>query len=439
MSRYPPVRVPEVADNRPSNGLPPAVPPKPPPSPSSTYISTATSTASDRIPSEPMGRQQILTNKTPSSTSQPVSHSQFHPKQQQHDHKHTVQQQQKINQISAPAIETKNDESLQTQAERVFCVEDDDQLTVPQLMISGGLAGITEHVAMFPIDTIKTRMQSYVAIRDVSNTSMLKTTRTIVSTEGFPALWRGVPAVALSSGPAHALYFATYELVTQFLSSQTFFKSNNTLSGSSGSNKNTVNPLVTSIAGGCATIVGDGVMTPLDVVKQRMQLSSKARYTSTFECTRQVYANHGLRAFYAGYKATLLMNIPFTAVYFTGYETVKRALLDWRHIDGDAHFSASSHCVAGACAGAAAAAITNPLDVVKTRLQTQGEVGARRYRGLVDALRSIRVEEGIPGLFRGVRARVLFHMPAAAVCWTTYEFCKHVLRRVGPSPTTSTN
>lgn len=272
-------------------------------------------------------------------------------------------------------------------------------------------------MAMYPVDTIKTRMQSYVAVRDFANLGMFNATRSIVAAEGIRALWRGVGAVALSAGPAHALYFATYEGVRHRLAPES-------------AKDGLVHPVATAMAGVCATIAGDGIMTPMDVVKQRMQLAANGTYSSVMECARRVYANHGLRAFYAGYGATLVMNVPFTAVYFSGYETAKKMILDWRRKD-EHEFSAASHCAAGALAGALAAASTNPLDVVKTRLQTQGEVGARRYRGLLDALRSIRVEEGLSGLMRGVRPRVLFHMPAAAVCWTTYEFCKHVMSKTG--------
>lgn len=282
---------------------------------------------------------------------------------------------------------------------------------------------------MYPIDTVKTRMQSYVAIRD--HASVFHTARTIVSTEGLSALWRGVSAVALSAGPAHAFYFATYEYVRAFLT-RSFQNQTPNLSPdtSSHSQSSHVNPVATALAGACATVVNDGIMTPLDVVKQRMQITSRAGggYSSVWQCMRNVYVHHGVAAFFAGYKATLLMNVPFTATYFTGYELTKRLILDFRHID-DNQFSASSHCIAGAFAGAVASAATNPLDVVKTRLQTQGEVGARRYRGLLDALRVIRDEEGLAGLMRGVRPRVLFHIPAAAICWTTYEFCKHLFKQ----------
>lgn len=299
---------------------------------------------------------------------------------------------------------------------RVFSAEDDESLTVGQHMFAGGVAGMCEHMVMFPVDTVKTRLQSYVAMRDFGTSGrMLQATRAIVASEGLSALWRGVGAVALSAGPAHALYFATYEAARKAFAPSHAIDSQH-------------HPFATAAAGVLATFSADGVMTPLDVVKQRMQLARHGTYTSVLTCIQRVYADHGLHAFFAGFRATLLMNIPFTAVYFSGYESAKKVILERRNID-EGQFSASSHCLAGACAGGLAAAASNPLDVVKTRLQTQGEVGARRYRGLSDALRRIYAEEGWHGLFRGVRPRVVFHIPAAAVCWTTYEACKFIMER----------
>lgn len=296
----------------------------------------------------------------------------------------------------------------------VFSAEDDESLTVSQHMVAGAIAGMCEHMVMFPVDTIKTRLQSYVALRDFDGSgNIIRATRTIVSTEGAAALWRGIGAVALSAGPAHACYFAVYEATRNVLAPT---------HRTDGKH----HPFATAASGVVATFSADGIMAPLDVVKQRMQLASGEAYTSVFQCARRVYADHGISAFFAGFRATILMNIPFTAVYFSGYESAKKIILDWRGLD-ERSFSVSSHCTAGAFAGGLAAAASNPLDVVKTRLQTQGEVGARRYKGLSDALYRIKAEEGWPGLFRGVRPRVVFHMPAAAVCWTTYEFCKHVI------------
>lgn len=304
--------------------------------------------------------------------------------------------------------------------ERAFCAEDDETLTVSQHMIAGAIAGMTEHLVMFPVDTVKTRMQSYTGVRDYSNGKggVFRAMRSIHAQEGFRALWRGAGAVALSAGPAHALYFASYEAIRSRLESRGYKQ------------------LAPGLAGVASTVVLDAIMTPLDVVKQRMQLNA-TKHTSVSSCIRNVFHTQGISAFFAGYRATLIMNIPFHAVYFTAYETAKKYLISTRqyrngnslvHNNNEVGgFSASLHCLAGAGAGAAAAAATNPLDVVKTRLQTQGEVGARRYMGMAHALKAIAVEEGTSGLMRGVRARMMFHAPAAAVCWTTYEFFKHTM------------
>ena len=71
----------------------------------------------------------------------------------------------------------------------------------------------------------------------------------------------------------------------------------------------------------------------------------------------------------------LFMNIPFTACYFATYESGKKML----GADDTEDEGLLVQLVAGGMAGGAAAAITNPLDVVKTRLQLEGVNSARRY------------------------------------------------------------
>ena len=94
-------------------------------------------------------------------------------------------------------------------------------------------------------------------------------------------------------------------------------------------------------------------------------------------------------------------------------------------------------------AGAIAAAVTNPLDVIKTSLQTHhlSLAGAESaapaagllqprplaYSGVLQACTAIFREAGAAGFFRGVHARMLVHAPSVAICWTTYEAVKRLL------------
>ena len=101
--------------------------------------------------------------------------------------------------------------------------EEWDPSTTPfyQHCIAGSLAGVAEHLLMYPFDTIKTHLQTAVisttetaASSSVSMTTVLQ--RHLVSTEAFKKLWRGAQAMAMGCIPAHAMYFSSYEIVKAF-------------------------------------------------------------------------------------------------------------------------------------------------------------------------------------------------------------------------------
>jgi hypothetical protein len=75
-------------------------------------------------------------------------------------------------------------------------------------------------------------------------------------------------------------------------------------------------------------------------------------------------------------------------------------------------------------AGATAAALTNPLDVAKTRLQTQSDTGVY-YNGMRDVISHIKRTEGWTGFTRGIIPRMIFFSMAAGIQWGTYEYIKY--------------
>ena len=162
-------------------------------------------------------------------------------------------------------------------------------------------------------------------------------------------------------------------------------------------------------------------MVPMETVKQRMQLNLRP-YSSVADCVRQVTRSEGVAAFWAGYTTTLTMNLPYAGVWFASYESLCKAILT-KEQQASGAYVPSAHLLAGAGAGAIASAFTNPFDVAKTRLQTQGDVG-KRYAGMVDALATIWREEGVTGYARGIRPRMVFHATSGAICWSVYELVK---------------
>ncbi|KAL8746837.1 MAG: hypothetical protein Q9190_001197 [Brigantiaea leucoxantha] len=173
-------------------------------------------------------------------------------------------------------------------------------------------------------------------------------------------------------------------------------------------------------SGACATIASDALMNPFDVVKQRMQVYG-SEYRSIGQCARAVYKNEGFWAFYISYPTTLCMTVPFTALYVTAYESMSKVMNPSKVYDP------VTHCTAGALAGAFAAGLTTPLDVVKTLLQTRGtarDADIRSARGLFRAAAIIKRQHGYTGFFRGIRPRVITTMPSTAICWSSYEMAK---------------
>lgn len=149
------------------------------------------------------------------------------------------------------------------------------------------------------------------------------------------------------------------------------------------------------------------------VIKQRMQVHGST-YRSVFHCLRSVYRHEGLRAFYASYPTTITMTVPYTALQFMAYENLSELM------NPNKEYNPNTHIVAGGLAGGFAAALTTPLDVIKTLLQTRGtaqDQELRLARGLWGAASIIKRQQGWGGFFRGLQPRILTAVPATAICW----------------------
>uniref|UniRef100_A0A915I0E6 Mitochondrial carrier protein n=1 Tax=Romanomermis culicivorax TaxID=13658 RepID=A0A915I0E6_ROMCU len=283
-------------------------------------------------------------------------------------------------------------------------------------LMAGAAAGILEHTAMFPIDSVKTRMQSLCPCPERSCRTPVGGLFTMIKKEGVLRPIRGINVVASLAGPAHALYFTIYEKMKHHLTN-----------GKPG-----FHHYAYGMSACAATLVHDAVMNPAEVVKQRLQMWGSP-FRGCVECAKCLLKTEGLCAFYRSYTTQILMNIPYHTAHFMIYELVQEKLNPRRTYDP------KSHMAAGALAGGFAAAITTPLDVCKTALNTQDFRMANIHcpsglnlNGLTDACRAVYANRGLWGFWSGIQARVLFQMPATAISWSIYEFFKYALAFTEP-------
>jgi len=122
---------------------------------------------------------------------------------------------------------------------------------------------------------------------------MFNVMRTMIREEGLLRPIKGMNAMALGAGPAHAMYFTALEKVKE-----------------AGMRARMSEHSAAGVSAVLATMLHDAVMTPADVVKQRMQMCCSP-FKSCTEATFSIYRSEGLRAFYRSYFTQLTMNVPF--------------------------------------------------------------------------------------------------------------------------------
>jgi len=221
------------------------------------------------------------------------------------------------------------------------------------------------------------------------------------------------------SPPANAAYFFTYEALKRV-----------GLSATGGS----YDAAVFFIAGALSELSSSLVFVPFDVVKSRLQLGANpsratgglvaatTNYASLPAALAGIYREAGVRGLTAGWGAGLLLDSTFSGTQFLLYELAKRTVRRARRRDPTPAETLACGCLAGGLA----AAVTNPLDVVASRLQCQD--AARRYGINFATVLGATIREGPVALWRGSLPRVMQIAPLSALSFTVYEGMRRYLK-----------
>ncbi|TPX78463.1 hypothetical protein CcCBS67573_g00312 [Chytriomyces confervae] len=182
--------------------------------------------------------------------------------------------------------------------------------------------------------------------------------------------------------------------------------------------KSSYNFALASVAGA----IGATFVYPIDLVKTRMQNQRKVvgemAYKNSWDCFKQVLKNEGFVGLYSGLGPQLIGVAPEKAIKLTVNDFVRR---NFTNKDGSIFLGAE--ILAGSAAGASQVIFTNPLEIVKIRLQVQGEAarktGAPR-QGAMQIIRSL----GLFGLYKGVTACLMRDVPFSGIYFPVYAHLK---------------
>jgi len=251
--------------------------------------------------------------------------------------------------------------------------------------IAGAAAGTFVDITLFPLDTIKTRLQS---------------TQGFLKSGGFTSLYKGISPVIVGSAPTAALFFLTYDEIKTIMkpriSADHHF-------------------LLHMGAASMAEMIACLLRVPVEVTKQRKQA---LMHDKKFD----------VKLLYRGYWSTVLRDSPFSVIQFPLWEYLQKSYSSYT----ERKIYPVESAICGAISGGTAAAITAPLDVVKTRIMLSNRTLLSSELKILNVFHGIYVEGGYRGLFAGFGPRVLWITLGGFIFFGIYEETKVLTDTIFP-------
>ncbi|XP_049640559.1 electrogenic aspartate/glutamate antiporter SLC25A13, mitochondrial isoform X1 [Suncus etruscus] len=174
--------------------------------------------------------------------------------------------------------------------------------------------------------------------------------------------------------------------------------------------------------GSIAGAVGATAVYPIDLVKTRMQnqrstgsFVGELMYKNSFDCFKKVLRYEGFFGLYRGLLPQLLGVAPEKAIKLTVNDFVRD-----KFMDKDGSIPLTAEILAGGCAGGSQVIFTNPLEIVKIRLQVAGEITTGPRVSALSVLRDL----GLFGIYKGAKACFLRDIPFSAIYFPCYAHMK---------------
>lgn len=239
--------------------------------------------------------------------------------------------------------------------------------SVPRQLLTGGTSRALAQILLYPIDALRTLAQT----RDG---------RTLADV-GTAALLRGCTTTSCFALGMGAIQFAVYGWLQR---------------------QYHVSAIWSSAAGAAASCL---VSVPQEVIKQRLVTGV---YGSFREAVVTIYRTEGgIRGFYSAWRPTMTRNVPFVMTTFTTMDILKRRRL--RKKGGEVgELSWVENLLIGVTSAMVAGLVTQPVDVIKTRMMTQAASSAVPYRSALDCFTTIVRTEGVLTLYAGLRQRATY-------------------------------
>lgn len=254
----------------------------------------------------------------------------------------------------------------------------------------------------------------------------LSVAASIVTDSGISSLWRGTSPTIIRNCLGVGIYFVSLNAITNLM------QNNN--------GESHLPAWKTLLAGGLSRSFSAILLCPLSVLKTRFEAQVIDRNHGIVRALAEIYKKERFRGLFSGLVPTIVRDAPYSASYFLIYLRVREgftSLLNGSYFSQqlatktNTSFSPSEHhiiamsisFVAGLIGGFAATFLTQPQDVIKTRMQlkTYSINQMNQNASILKIIHYIYQEEGLSGFFRGASPRFLKRCLGSAITWMIYE------------------
>ncbi|XP_029178080.1 mitochondrial glycine transporter-like isoform X2 [Nylanderia fulva] len=263
--------------------------------------------------------------------------------------------------------------------------------------LAGSFSGTFSTILFQPLDLVKTRLQNRVntSVESPRN-GMLGTVANIIQKENVFGLWKGMTPSITRVIPGVGLYFSSLHWLKHALDLE-----------------ESLTALQAIALGITARSMSGALLIPITVVKTRFE-SGVYKYNSISEALWLIYKQEGVRGLSSGLVPTLLRDAPYSGLYLMFYTQLKSAATKTGTMSESqmpVHFSC------GILAGILASVVTQPPDVVKTKMQLY----PNEFNGIYRATFLVYKKYGVLGYFKGIVPRMLRRTLMTTMAWTVYE------------------
>ncbi|GJQ71927.1 hypothetical protein Trydic_g3036 [Trypoxylus dichotomus] len=263
--------------------------------------------------------------------------------------------------------------------------------------MAGSFSGTCSTLLFQPLDLVKTRLQNPANfISGRHGAGMITIFSNIIQKEHITGLWRGMTPSLSRCVPGVGLYFCTLD----------YLKSTFLLDRTPG-------PLESICLGVVARSISGIILIPMTVVKTRFE-SGVYGYNSVLNALREIYRTEGVRGMTCGLIPTLFRDAPFSGLYLMFY-TQTKLLVSEDLLNSP--YRSPIHFTCGVTAGILASVVTQPADVLKTKMQLY----PNKFNGVWSVVVYVYGKYGIRGYFKGIVPRMLRRTLMTAMAWTVYE------------------